>query len=324
MSHELTQRENGQVEFAYAVADGEPWHGLGHPMQPGATVEEWRIAAGMEWAIKRSKVRYATSMDPTTPLIEVPEKHVLFRSDTHAPLGVVSDKYKTVQPAEVLDFFKDIARAGGLELSAAGTIFGGKRFWATAKIGEASPTGVNDKINGFLLISTSADGSLSTEVRRTTVRAVCNNTLSMALSKVNNGVKITHRSVFKPEDVHAFMGLNEAAWASFRHQIETLANTDLKLDAAEEAAVSVFGGDPDKVRTSAGFGKVMDLFANSGLGAKEDGVYGTAWGFVNAFTEYADHWTRARSAENRFVSSQWGSGAQLKDAAMAKALALAE
>ena len=44
MSHELTQRANGQIEFAYLKSDGEPWHGLGQSMEEGATNEEWQKA----------------------------------------------------------------------------------------------------------------------------------------------------------------------------------------------------------------------------------------------------------------------------------------
>jgi len=317
MAHELTTHADGRVEFAYREADGLPWHGLGQPMADNASIDEWRVAAGMDWRIKRSKVRYATAFDQNPgAMLEMPEQHVLFRSDTHAPLGVVSNKYKVVQPADVMNFFRDIARAGGLELSAAGTIFGGKRFWATAKIGEMSPTSVKDKIGGFLLISTSADGSLSTEVRRTTVRTVCNNTLTMALAKAAASVKITHRSEFDPAEVKEFMGLNEAAWEAFRAQVMQLANKPLSLDRAEELAVEIIGGSDDKVRTSAGFNKVIDLFMGQGHGADFDGTHGTAWGLLNGFTEYADHWARARSQENRFVSSQWGPNAALKERAL--------
>jgi phage/plasmid-like protein (TIGR03299 family) len=159
MSHELTTNAiTKQVEFAYLQSDGLPWHGLGQAMPDGASIDQWRVAAGMDWKIQRAKVRYPVSHDPSVPMREIADKHVLLRSDTKDALGVVSDSYKVVQPAQVIEFFRDIVKVGGLELSAAGTIYGGKRFWATAKIGEASPTSVKDKIGGYLLLSTSADG----------------------------------------------------------------------------------------------------------------------------------------------------------------------
>ena len=326
MSHELTTRKNGQVEFAYLERDGMPWHGLGTAMQPGQSIDEWRQAAGMDWAIRRAKVRYPISpahVHDASTYMEVPDSHVLLRSDTKDALGIVSDKYKVVQPAEILEFFKDILTTGGLELSAAGTIYGGKRFWATAKFGEAAPAAIGDKLRGFLLISTSADGSLATDVRRVTERVVCRNTLAIALTQGQaSAVRISHRSVFNPEEVKRYMGLNELVFDTFVQKLEALANTDLKLEQAENMAVSVIGGEQDKVRASAGFNKVMELFTKSGVGAKEDGVYGTAWGFVNAFTEYQDWWQPARSEEGRLVSAQWGKGAAIKQRALDAALAL--
>jgi phage/plasmid-like protein (TIGR03299 family) len=310
MSHELTVRANGAVEFAYLASDGTPWHGLGQALQDGTSIDAWREAAGMDWRIRRSQVRYAVDRD-ASQFITLPEQHVLFRSDTNAPLGVVSNKYQVVQPGEVIEFFRDIAKAGGLELSAAGTIYGGKRFWATAKIGEAAPASVADKIGGYILISTSADGSLATEVRRTTVRTVCKNTLQMAMADAKASIKVSHRSVFDPASVKEFMGLNTAAWDSFRHTVTRLANIEMLEDEAVEMTAQVFGGG-EKVRETAGYKKVLSLFNGEGMGSTLDGVMGTRWGFLNAVTEYADHHVRARTDENRFVASQWGAGADLK------------
>jgi phage/plasmid-like protein (TIGR03299 family) len=310
MSHELTVRANGAVEFAYLASDGTPWHGLGQALQDGTSIDAWREAAGMDWRIRRSQVRYAVDRD-ASQFITLPEQHVLFRSDTNAPLGVVSNKYQVVQPGEVIEFFRDIAKAGGLELSAAGTIYGGKRFWATAKIGEAAPASVADKIGGYILISTSADGSLATEVRRTTVRTVCKNTLQMAMADAKASIKVSHRSVFDPASVKEFMGLNTAAWDSFRHTVTRLANIEMLEEEAIEMTAQVFGGG-EKVRETAGYKKVLSLFNGEGMGATLDGVMGTRWGFLNAVTEYADHHVRARTDENRFVASQWGAGADLK------------
>ncbi|CAB4131293.1 LGT_TIGR03299, phage/plasmid-like protein TIGR03299 [uncultured Caudovirales phage] len=310
MSHELTVRADGAVEFAYLASDGTPWHGLGQALEDGTSIDAWREAAGMDWRIRRSQVRYAVDRD-AEQFITLPEQHVLFRSDTNAPLGVVSNKYQVVQPGEVIEFFRDIAKAGGLELSAAGTIYGGKRFWATAKIGEAAPASVADKIGGYILISTSADGSLATEVRRTTVRTVCKNTLQMAMADAKASIKVSHRSVFDPASVKEFMGLNTAAWDSFRHTVTRLANIEMLEEEAIEMTAQVFGGG-EKVRETAGYKKVLSLFNGAGMGATLDGVMGTRWGFLNAVTEYADHHVRARTDENRFVASQWGAGADLK------------
>jgi len=289
-------------------------------MPVGASIEEWRKQAGMDWRIQRSEVRYNTSRTEEV-LMKMPEQHVLFRSDNHEALGLVSKKYQVVQPSEVIEFFRDIAKAGGLELSAAGTIYGGKRFWATAKIGEASPTSIRDKIGGYLLISTSADGSLATEVRRTTVCTVCANTLAMAMADAHASVRVTHKSVFDPAAVKEFMGLNEAAWEAFKHQVVRLANKPIVLEEAEQLTAFILGGG-EKVQATAGYNKILDLFQGEAKGSELEGRRDTAWAYVNAVTEYVDWFSRARSQENRFVSAQWGPGADLKQRALEAVLAV--
>jgi hypothetical protein len=126
--------------------------------------------------------------------------------------------------------------------------------------------------------------------------------------------------VFSPDQVKDFMGLNEAAWEAFRHNVTALANIDVHEEEAGDFVAKLLGGG-EKVRESAGFTKILDLFNGSGMGATNDGVFGTAWGLLNAVTEYADHHVRARSDQNRFVSSQWGAGADLKQKAASLLLA---
>ena len=319
MAHQLTERADGLVEFAYHADHGQGWHGLGQAVQAehARSIPAWANAAGMDWLIKRSRVRFGEGENQQV----MDSHHVLFRSDSKAPLGIVSPTYKIVQPREMLEFFRDIVKVGGLELSAAGTLFGGQRFWATARIGEAAPVSVADKVGGYILITSSADGSLATEVRRTTTRVVCNNTLQMAIREGKASVKVSHRSVFDPEAVREFMGLNSAAWDSFRHTIVRLANKPIVAEQAEDITAKLFATAPapaavEAAREMAGYTKVLALFNGEGKGSQLDGVHGTAWGLLNAVTEYADHHVRARSDENRFVSAQWGPGAALKAKAL--------
>lgn len=323
MSHELTTTD-GRVEFAYLEADGTPWHGLGQPMAADAGIDDWKREAGMAWSIGSSRVRYGDE----TNFRVINDQVVLYRSDSKAPLGIVSSRYQVVQPGEVLEFFRNIVKAGGLELSAAGTIYGGKRFWATAKIGDASPTGLADKIGGYLLLSTSADGSLATEARLTSVRAVCKNTLAMARADGKPALRVSHRSAFDADAVKTSMGLNHAAWAAFKHNVVRLANVSMHEEHAAEIVGHLFAVGTgqlaaDKARETAGFKKVLSLFNGAGMGSELDGAAGTAWGLLNAVTEYADHHVRARTDEHRFVASQWGGGADLKSKAWADLLALA-
>lgn len=336
MSHELTIRSSGLAEMAFA---GEgAWHGLGQRLERGAAIEAWREAAGMDWKIQRSKVRYAVAHGSTPDAFITDEaNHVLFRSDSKAPLGIVSSKYQVVQPGEVLEFFRDLVGANGFELETAGTLFGGRRFWALANIGEEAVIGTRDKVGGYLLLSTSADGSLATGARFTTVRVVCNNTLSMALSaKDKNEVKVTHRSVFDADRVKNELGIARGQFARFIGGAKALAKAKIAPADAQELTLRLLGGKKlaaagndvkkttaavEEVVSSKGFKTIQALFEGKGLGSDLDSANGTAWGWVNAVTQYVDYAAPARSDNNRLNSAWFGDGDVLKTAAMESALA---
>ena len=96
---------NDRVNFAYREDHGTIWHQSGQVIQPDASLAEWKVQSGLEWEAKSSPILFNNSDDIPTVF---PDKIALFRSDNNAPLSVVSDSYKIVQPSEVVDFFSDL------------------------------------------------------------------------------------------------------------------------------------------------------------------------------------------------------------------------
>ena len=322
MAHEIMIK-NGVAQYASTQRE---WHGLGQLMPAGASVEEWQQQAGMEYEVKRGFVRYATERNqPADQMQVVKDKVVLFRSDTLAPLGVVSDGYKVVQPREVLEFFREWADAGGLTIESAGVLFGGKRYFATAKLADGvCVDGCSDRIVPYALLSTSADGSLATEGRWTSVRVVCNNTLRMA-REGQTAFRLTHRSAWQPEKFKAVIESAQSEFGAFMQTSRKLAGIRVESKLAEEMTLALFRKgqtDSDKVRESRGFLKVMDLFGGAAKGATLETARETAWGWLNGVTEYVDHHVRAQTEENRQAAALWGQGDTLKQQALEIALAV--
>lgn len=317
----VTVRENGFAEMAYV---GEkPWHGLGQELVKGADIETWKTAAGMDWRVCRSRVRYG---DGDNALI-FDDQHVLFRSDTKAPLGIVGSKYKVVQPGQVLEFFRDLTEANGYTLNTAGTLFDGKRFWALAHIGEEACVVGEDKVGGYLLLSSSCDGTLATTARFTTVRVVCNNTLSMALSGSSaNEYTVRHTTNFDAEKAKNTLGLARGNFGEFIKASRKLAAKRVNNELAGQFVGSllvdtktVLGED---VLKSKQYNKILDLFKGSAMGGTLAGAEGSAWGLVNSVTEFVDHHARAKTGAHRLTSAWFGRGDALKTQALERALAL--
>lgn len=324
MAHQIDTTSLNRASYASTKRE---WHGLGELMPVGADIETWAQAAGMEYRVQRGVIRYAT--ERLTPdaaihnLKTIDDKLVLFRSDTGAPLGVVSDSYKVVQPREVLEFFREWADANACVIESAGVLFGGKRYFATAKMSDGVFVGEGDKVVPYVLLSTSADGSLATEGRITTVRVVCNNTLRLA-SKGASSFRVSHRTTFKAEECRSIIESAHEEFGAFMDMSRKLASIKVESRLAEDMTTLLLTTptrDADAARDSAGFTKIMSLFNGGGKGSTLETARETAFGWLNACTEYVDHHVRARSDENRTAAALWGPGADLKQRAVEIALA---
>ena len=108
-----------------------PWHGLGNQLPEKQSLDIWQQAAGMDWTIEQSDVMFNVASD-ALHIRPYSDSKVLYRSDTLAPLSVVSSRYNVVQPHEVLHFYQDLVEACGFELETAGSLKGGRKLCALA------------------------------------------------------------------------------------------------------------------------------------------------------------------------------------------------
>jgi phage/plasmid-like protein (TIGR03299 family) len=323
MSHEITIRDDGRAEMAFRAGTDFPWHFQEtNPAQvpADATMDQWVHAAGMEWTVEAAPVRFEAQGE-----MRAFDHHVvLHRSDTLAPLGVVTENYNVINPRECIEFFDDLVQSVGLTLDTAGTLFGGKRFWALAKIGEECIIDNRDPMKGYLLLTSSADGTRATQARFTSVRVVCKNTLSLSDSKDGSSeIKITHRSEWKPDVVKERLGVAPASFQDFMVRMRRLADVRLTDDMAQAQVRKLLGKAEDK-KDSRIFGRVMDLFRGLASGADAPGFSGTAWGLLNSVTEAMDHGSRAASDSHRLYSALMGPADKVKSKARDQLLELVD
>lgn len=301
-----------------------PWHGLGNQLPEKQSLDIWQQAAGMDWTIEQSDVLYNVTSD-ALHIRPFTMSKVLYRSDTLTPLSVVSKRYNVVQPHEVLHFYQDLVQAGGFELETAGVLKGGRKLWALAKTGKGMKLNGGDIVKSYLLLATSCDGTLCTTAQFTSLRVVCNNTLQMALNDKVDAIKVPHSTKFNPEYVKEVLGLGLANWDLFKRNIHELSHRS--VSPAE--AILFFSDlindptdDDGNIVLSRPTKKLQELYQGAGMGSELTSAKNTAWGLVNAVTEYVDHHRRARSQDNRLDSAWFGQGAQLKSQALEQALTL--
>ncbi|OAI29773.1 DUF932 domain-containing protein [Methylomonas koyamae] len=313
-----------------AYVGQQPWHGLGNLLAPKQPLEVWAKQAGMDWQIQETPVRFTSNKAGALGEIHSFDDHkVLYRSDTKQALSVVSKRYQVVQPREVLEFYRDLTEVAGYELETAGVLKGGKKFWALAKTGQSAALKGADLIHGYLLLATSCDGTLATTATPTTIRVVCNNTLTIAVNGASSAIKVPHSTKFDAQAVKQQLGIAVSQWDTFMYRMRTLAERKVKTHEAMNYFLRVLcdtpaaHGEQVTLSNERALKKVQSLYEGAGHGADLDAAKGTAWGLLNAVTEYVDHEKRARSSEHRIDSAWFGQGAALKQRALDAALQLA-
>ncbi|MCL6242396.1 MULTISPECIES: DUF932 domain-containing protein [Acinetobacter] len=340
-----------QIEKMAYVGE-TPWHGLGNQLTQNQPIEVWAQQAGMDWRIESSNVSYMAQNERGQSIImPYEEQRVLYRSDTHAPLSVVSQRYQEVQPKEILHFYKDLTEQSGFELETAGVLKGGKKFWALARTGQTSALKGKDVSNGYILLATACDGTLATTAQFTCIRVVCNNTLAIALKGQSSSagvVKVPHSTKFDAEKIKQQLGISVRAWEEHMYEMKQLSqrkvtqqeaaayfdavfnNTSLSIAEQDDSIIQFYRNVATHANSTAettkaepngrAMSKVMTMFNGHGRGAELSSAKDTAYGLLCSITEFADHERRAMSQDHRLDSAWFGAGAGLKQRGLEQAL----
>ncbi|WP_335974336.1 DUF932 domain-containing protein [Acinetobacter calcoaceticus] len=342
-----------QIE-TMAFVGQTPWHGLGNQLSQNQPIEIWAQQAGMDWRIESSNVSYmAKNERGQNILMPYEEQRVLYRSDTHAPLSVVSQRYQEVQPKEILEFYRDLTEQSGFELETAGILKGGRKFWALARTGQSTALKGKDVSNGYILLATACDGTLATTAQFTSVRVVCNNTLSIAIRGQTSGegvVKVPHSTKFDAEKIKQQLGVSIRTWDEHMYEMKQLSqrkvtqqeaaayfdavfnNTSLSTTEQDESIIRLYRNvaRPQPTHSSKtdnkaepngrAMSKVMTMFNGHGRGAELTSAKDTAYGLLCSITEFVDHERRAISTDHRMDSAWFGVGANLKQGGLEQAL----
>ncbi len=302
MAHEL-DFSNDQANVALLKKGA--WHGLGQILEAGQSIDVWAKAAGLSHQVERSTVQYKAGDLLLTHL----GRDVLYRSDTKAPLGVVSADYNIVQPADVLDFFAQLAANNHFELESAGSLSGGKRIWAMAKVNNGATVIGQDVVKPYVLLATSYDGTLASTARFTSVRVVCSNTLGYASAESGDTVRINHSKAFSAKDAALDLGIALNGFDKFLIDSRRLAQkqvnstfvvqflkTLLPVTTSTKTVNGIKVQEPVAIEKTKAFQSIMALFNGQALGHDLAEANGTAWGLLNAVTEHVDHGVNMNAA----------------------------
>lgn len=299
MSHE--------VESMFSAGRVVPWHyelTKEHTklIQEAPTSADALRYAGLDWEVNQTPVF-------TNEGMEIPGYKANVRSTDNKVLGIVSDRYKIVQNKEAFEFTDALigeTENGVIRYETAGSLCGGKRIWLLAKMPKTKI--LDDDIDPYMFFSNSHDGSGAVKVGMTAVRIVCANTLSMALNSAKRQWSTRHMGDMqsKLEEAKLCLQLADKYMKGLDIEADRLANAKLYKEQIDEILEEMFPiDDNDTDRKKRNVEDIKQSYYACWLQPDIAKFMNTAWGAVNAMSDFITHSAPKRNTKN-FNENRWG------------------
>ena len=304
MAHEL-ESVNGQTAFASLR---EPaWHGLGTVFEEEVSTKKMLELAHLDnWNVRLEDVEVPKGFASDKSYSFVVRDNPF--EDKKDILGVVGERYVPLQNEDLFDF-GDLMLDGGGRWETAGSIKGGRQVFGSLALERETildPSGVSDKVNTYLLINTSHDGSVAIQASITPVRVVCANTLNLALGQrgrhgsIKQSFKIRHTATAsgKVQQAREALGLANAYMDKFDEMANAMIQKEITKAKFDELIMLAY---PKPEKDAKGAVKKwetkIDTLQAIYQSATTNMIAGTAWGAFNALTERLD-WHRTGRGGN--------------------------
>jgi phage/plasmid-like protein (TIGR03299 family) len=300
MAH-LLESVNGQTAFASLR---EPaWHGLGTVFQEEvSTAKMLELAHLDKWNVRLEDVEIPAGMESDKGYSFVVRDNP-FIDNQKDVLGVVGERYVPLQNEDLFDFV-DLMLDGGGRWETAGSIKNGRVVFGSLALERETildPNGVSDKVNTYLLINTSHDGSVAIQASITPVRVVCANTLNLALGQrgrngsVKQSFKIRHTATAsgKVQQAREALGLANAYMDKFDEMAKAMIEKEISKAKFDEIIELAYPKpETDSKGSLKKWETKIDTIQQIYQSATTNMIAGTSWGAFNALTERLD-WHRS-------------------------------
>jgi len=294
------------VETAFA-AYKPMWHGKGNILDNPANDAEAIKQGGLDWTVSLRPIMVGG--------VVIEDHKATMRDDTNVPLGIVGSRYHVVQNEDLFNFFDPVIDRDKNIYHTGGVLKGGRIVWLLAKLDASFYAVPDDRVDSYVLLASSHDGSMYVTIKHTPIRVVCWNTLSAALVGRDTLVRIKHTRYAHNElrAAHKLMGLTTKSMEQMRELAQTLLSRNVSVGFMRTFVEKLFPStrNREKRPKNKHLEPLEMLFVNEANSLP--GMQRTGWALYNATTEYIDHSWPAKDATFR---SWFGTGEDLRTKAI--------
>ena len=304
-----------------------PWAMLGRPIDLREADDRTVLArCALDWKVRLAGI-YTDRFNP------IPSHRAVIREDTGSVLGIVSPDYQAVQNDQLLGFVRALAANAPVNVETAGCFKAGAITWIQARLPELDIRLGSDVTRCYFLLTNGNDGQRPLVAGFSTTRAICSNSLALAIREVKGS---RHRTdLMRGHVVRHTSGIHDALadmLNAYRNAIDGhrqtndlyrhLAGTPLTATLEKTFFDRIFAAEgPDERARAASLRKGRDERLQEILASRTSrvpGVAGSAFVLMQAAIEYLDFYRPTRTSEGeeaetaRAFSSLFGSGHALK------------
>ena len=312
MAHELEiDSVTGKTTFA---SFREPaWHGLGTVFEEEVNTQKMLELASLDnWNVRLEEIPLPEGFSADKTNYFVARSNPFDKKQTDV-LGVVGERYRTLQNEDLFAFGDNILDGGG-RWETAGSIKGGRQVFGSIALERETvldPNGVGDKVSTYLLVNTSHDGSVAIQASITPVRVVCANTLNLAIGggvgrnrNIKQTFKIRHTQTAEGKVIAAreALGLANAYMDEFDVMAKAMIEKEIsKAKFDEIVALAYPMPEKDSKGSMSKWQTKLELIEDIYQGEFNHTISGTAWGAFNAMTERLDWYRAGRKGNHESV-----------------------
>lgn len=331
MSHDLERhKKDGLASFAYRKEGGVPWHRLGVAVDGHQPMDVMLKAAYADYEVEIVPVYV---VDPRSgKLVEIERQFATARinphSDDYQPLGTVKGRYTVLQNSTTLEYALEVisASAGDAVFDTLGVLDDGRQFFATIDLGTVvvDPAGANDRIDRYLVVRSSHDGSTALTFSNTDVRAVCKNTVIMAERQAVRVFRAKHTPNIEERlsTAREVLKISSKWTEEFSKMADEMLGISMNPVKFDKVMNAVFPADEAVTeKKQKNRGDTIELLKSIYQGPLNVGKVGNnGWAAWNAVVEYFDHHRPGTPDERALTSMDDGSWVTRKKIAAHKAV----
>jgi phage/plasmid-like protein (TIGR03299 family) len=270
------------------------WHAIGKDVQECKDMEQVLKASGLDYTVTKEPIFNFDGVNYG----RIPNRFVTTRSDGHT-YDVVSDKFEIIQNTDAFDFVNYMGDE--LSFEKAGETASGM-VYIIGKLPEVNILG--DAFTPHVIFRNGFNGKVKITAAICPLRLVCQNQFNFAFKNTQNTMTIRHVANAESKLIEARETLKLSAdyMAELNNMAEHFAGMKISGDRAERIVKYLFPIPEDTTinpfkkksleEARARFQRAIDADDNANF-------KGTAWGLINAYTDFITHKEPAGKRDDR-------------------------